>query len=94
MALDGKYPIILKINSEPVGAGIDATSLPSLITWENELPGTMPQFSLCKIATQGFWESIIVFSLDTDYSLFGMALLAMPNLSKNLIYQKNPLYNN
>lgn len=36
-----------------------------------------------------FWKSIIVFSLDTDYSLFKKALLAMPNLSKNLIYQQN-----
>lgn len=49
----------------------------------------MPQFSICKIATQGLWESIIVLSPDMGYPLFRRALLAMPNLSNNYIYQQN-----
>lgn len=56
---------------------------------EQGLRDIVPQFCISKIATQGFWESITVFSPDTDYSLFRRAFLATPNLSENLTYQQN-----
>lgn len=86
VASDGKYPIILKINSKPA---LSPRCSQAKNLGGQALRDTEPHFSLCKTSTQGFWESIIVFSLDMDYSLFRRALLAMPNLSKNLIYQQN-----